>query len=79
MKQPTVETLHLLNRLAFGGRIQELSQENSLVWKSHTQAVEELFHNIPPYTKLKSRSKEFMLDASEWASVEEIQIGRAHV
>lgn len=71
MKRPLTETLHLLNRLAFGGRIQDLGNTNSIVWKPQQEALRQLIETAPAYSALKSYSKEFLLDNSEWASVEE--------
>jgi uncharacterized protein (DUF1800 family) len=66
-----MQTHHLLNRLCFGGRIQELGNPKAAIWRDPQTAVKQLFAEIPEYQPLKSYSKEFMVDAYEFAQVEE--------
>jgi hypothetical protein len=66
-----MQTQHLLNRLCFGGRIQDLSNPEAAIWRDPQTAVKQLFAEIPEYKPLKSYSKEFIVDASEFARVEE--------
>ena len=71
MSAPSMQTQHLLNRLCFGGRIQDLSNPEAAIWRDPHAALKQLFAEIPEYKPLKSYSKEFMVDASEFARVEE--------
>lgn len=71
MSAPSLQTLHLFNRLCFGGRIQDLKNPDAAIWKEPLVAQKHLFGSIPNYKPLKSYSEEFMVDASELARVEE--------
>jgi uncharacterized protein (DUF1800 family) len=71
MSAPSLPTQHLFNRLCFGGRLQDLDNPESAIWKGPTAASKQLFGSIPSYTPLKSYSEEFMVDKSEFARVEE--------
>jgi uncharacterized protein (DUF1800 family) len=71
MSAPSLQTQHLLNRLCFGGRIQDLSNPKAAIWQAPQAAAKQLFAEIPEYQPLKSYSNEIMVDASELAKVEE--------
>jgi uncharacterized protein (DUF1800 family) len=67
----SVQTMHLLNRLCFGGRIQDLTNPNAALWKQPQKAAAQLFDSVPNYRTLPSYSEEFMVDKSELDRVEE--------
>ena len=71
MSAPSLQSLHLFNRLCFGGRLQDLDNPEAAIWKEPATASKQLFGSIPHYKPLKSYSKEFMVEASEFARVEE--------
>lgn len=71
MSSASPQTLHLLNRLCFGGRLQDLDDSKSALWKASAAAARQLFNTAPKYAPLKSYSREFMVDKSEFARVEE--------
>ena len=71
MSAPSLQTLHLFNRLCFGGRLQDLDKPEAAIWKEPASASKQLFGSIPNYKPLKSYSEEFMVDKSEFARVEE--------
>jgi hypothetical protein len=66
-----MQTHHLLNRLCFGGRIQDLGNPKAAIWQHPQAAVKQLFAKIPEHLPLKSYSMEFMVEASEFARVAE--------
>jgi uncharacterized protein (DUF1800 family) len=71
MSAPSLQTLHLFNRLCFGGRLQDLDNPEAAIWKEPRSASKQLLGSIPNYKPLKSYSEEFMVDKSEFARVEE--------
>ncbi len=71
MSFPSLQTLHLFNRLCFGGRLQDLENMEAAIWKEYASAAKQLFGSIPKYEPLKTYSEEFMVDKSEFARVEE--------
>jgi uncharacterized protein (DUF1800 family) len=71
MSALSLQTLHLFNRLCFGGRLKDLDNPEAAIWKEPTAASKQLFGSMPSYKPLKSYSEEFMVDKSEFARVEE--------